>query len=75
MYMSCYFKSKKFIKLGEVGRMEEFTVELSIENAEGQNIKFSSLNEKEMIKWKLSLEQAALSEYYKQKIKISSKKI
>lgn len=55
--------------------MNEFKVERYIDNGNEENIKISSLNEKETEHWKKNLEVRALSEYYKQKIKITAKKI
>ena len=54
--------------------MNEFRVELFIDSRE-KDIKLSNLNEKEMEQWKKDMEARALSEYYKKKIKIQSKKI
>lgn len=55
--------------------MNEFVVELFIDNGNSQIKELSSLNEKEMEQWKKDIEARALSEYYKRKIKIQSKKI
>ena len=55
--------------------MNEFTVEYFIVSDEKQNIKISSLNEKEMEQWKTELEERALGEYYNKEIKISNNKI
>lgn len=55
--------------------MNDFRVEYFIENGEAQNIKLSCLDEKNMEQWKRDMESRALSKYYNQKIKISSKKI
>ena len=55
--------------------MNEFKVELFVASDDEQNIMLSGLNEDEMEKWKEDMEVRALSEYYKQKIKIQSKKI
>ena len=54
--------------------MDEYVVELFIDSEE-EDIRFSSLNEKEMERWKKELEIQALSEYHNRKIKIKSKKI
>jgi len=54
--------------------MNEFRVELFIDSGE-EDIKLSSMNEKEMEQWKKNMELRALSEYYKRKIKISDPKI
>jgi len=51
--------------------MNEFTVELFIENEEGENTAFSSLSKNDTEHWKKDMELRALSEYYKQKVKIS----
>ena len=55
--------------------MNEFRVELFIDSENDENIKLSSLNEKDMEHWKRELEEQALFEYYNRKIKIQSKKI
>lgn len=57
------------------GIMNEFMVELFIDNGNSQIKELSSLNEKEMNQWKVNLEQRALSEYHNQKVKISEQKI
>ena len=55
--------------------MNEFVVELFIASDDEQDVMLSSLNEDEMEKWKEDMEVRALSEYYKQKIKITNQKI
>ena len=55
--------------------MNEFRVELFVADDDEQDIMLSSLNEDEMEKWKEDMEVRALSEYYKQKIKIEDQKI
>lgn len=55
--------------------MNEFRVELFVASDGEQDIILSSLNEDEMEKWKEDMEVRALSEYYKQKIKIEDQKI
>ena len=55
--------------------MNEFVVELFVASDEEQDVMHSSLSEDEMEQWKKDMEARALSEYYKQKIKIKSKKI
>ena len=55
--------------------MDEYKVELFIASDDEQNIKLSSLNEKDMEHWKRELEEQSLFEYYNRKIKIQSKKI
>jgi hypothetical protein len=55
--------------------MNEFIIEYYIDSGDNQIIKLSSLNEKNMEQWKKDMEVRALSEYYNQKVKISSKKI
>lgn len=55
--------------------MNEFKVELYIDNGKEENIKILRLNEKETEHWKRDMEARALSEYYKQKIKITTQKI
>lgn len=55
--------------------MNEFRVELFIASDEEQDVMFSSLNEDEIEKWKEDMEVRALSEYYKQRIKIADQKI
>ena len=52
------------------GTMNEFTVELFIENEEGENTAFSSLSKNDTEHWKKDMELRALSEYYKQKVKL-----
>ena len=54
--------------------MNEFKVELCIDNGNEENIKISRLNEKETEHWKKNMEARALSEYYKRKIKVSVQK-
>lgn len=54
--------------------MNEYMVEFFVVSGEEQNVKLSSLNEKDMEQWKEDMEVRALSEYHNQKIKISSKK-
>ena len=54
--------------------MNEFVVEFFIASDDEENIKLSSLNEKDMEHWKRELEEQALFEYYNRKIKIQSKK-
>ena len=54
--------------------MNEFRVELFVADDDEQDIMLSSLNEDEMEKWKEDMEVRALSEYYKQKIKITNQK-
>ena len=53
--------------------MNEFKIELYIDNGNEENIKISSLNEKETEHRKKDMEARALSEYYKRKI--TAKKI
>ncbi|MBR3934129.1 MAG: hypothetical protein IKJ68_09515 [Clostridia bacterium] len=55
--------------------MNEFRSELFIASDDEQDIMLSSLNKEEMEKWKEDMEVRALSEYYKQKIKITEQKI
>ena len=55
--------------------MDEYKVEFFIASDDEENIKLSSLNEKDMEHWKRELEEQALFEYFKRKIKIKSKKI
>ena len=55
--------------------MNEFKVELFVANDDEHEVMLSSLNEDEMEKWKEDMEVRALSEYYKQKIKITDQKI
>ncbi len=55
--------------------MNEFCVELYIDNGEKQNIELSNLDEKDINQWKTELEERALGEYYNKKIKISNNKI
>lgn len=53
--------------------MDDFRIEYYIDNGDDQNIKLSSLNEKDMEEWKKDMEARALSEYYNKKIKIRQK--
>ena len=55
--------------------MNEFIIELFIDSQDEKNKELSTLNEKKANQWKIDLEARALSEYYKRKVKISSKKI
>lgn len=55
--------------------MDEYKVEFFIASDDEQEVKLTSLNEKDMEHWKRELEEQALFEYYKRKIKIQSKKI
>lgn len=57
------------------GNMDDFRIEYFIESGNAQSIRLSSLDESEIEGWKKDMESRALSEYYNQKIKISSKKI
>lgn len=54
--------------------MNEFRVELFIDSGDEEDIKLSSLNKKDTEQWKKDMETRALSEYYKQKIKITHQK-
>jgi hypothetical protein len=58
-----------------VVEMDEYKVEFFIASDDEQEVKLSSLNEKDMEHWKRELEEQALLEYFKRKIKIQSKKI
>ena len=51
--------------------MDEYKVEFFIASDDEQEVKLSSLNEKEFELWKRELEEQALFEYYNRKIKIS----
>lgn len=53
--------------------MDDFRIEYYIDNGDDQNIKLSSLNEKDMEEWKKDMEARALSEYYNKKVKIRQK--
>ena len=53
--------------------MDEYKVEFFIASDDEENIKLSSLNEKDMEEWKKDMEARALSEYYNKKIKIRQK--
>ena len=55
--------------------MDEYKVEVFIANDEDENIVISNLDEKDTEQWKKDMEVRALSEYYKQKIKIADQKI
>lgn len=50
--------------------MNEFNVELFIDTGDKKSTKLSVLKEKELKKWKENMEIRALSEYYKQRVKI-----
>ena len=63
------------IKLWEVVDTDEYKVEFFIASDDKQDVKLTSLNEKEMEDWKREFEEQALFEYYNRKIKIQSKKI
>ena len=54
--------------------MKEYSIELFVVSDEGKDIRLSDLTEKELEQWKEDMEESALSEYYKQKVKISTKK-
>ena len=54
--------------------MDEYKVEFFIASDDEQEVKLSSLNEKDMEHWKRELEEQALFEYYNRKIKIQRKK-
>lgn len=54
--------------------MDEYKVEFFIASDDKQDVKLTSLNEKDMEDWKRELEEQALFEYYNRKIKIQSKK-
>ena len=54
--------------------MDEYKVELFIASDDEKEVKLTSLNEKDMEHWKRELEEQALFEYFKRKIKIQSKK-
>ena len=51
--------------------MDDFEVRFFIDNEDEQNEELTSLNEKELVQWKIDLETRALGEYYGKKIKIS----
>ena len=55
--------------------MDEYKVEFFIASDDEQEVKLTSLNEKDMEHWKREFEEQALFEYYNRKIKIQSKKI
>lgn len=50
--------------------MNEYLVELFIDSGDGENIKLSSLTEKDKEQWIKDVEERALSEYYNKKIRI-----
>ena len=50
--------------------LDDYRIEYYIKKEDGQNIKLSDLNEKDIEQWKKDMEARALSEYYKKKIKI-----
>ena len=54
--------------------MDEYKVELFVASDDEKEVKLTSLNEKDMEHWKRELEEQALFEYFKRKIKIQSKK-
>ena len=51
--------------------MDEYKVEFFIVSDDEQEIKLTNLNEKEIEHWKRELEEQALFEYFKRKIKMS----
>ena len=51
--------------------MDEYKVEFFIASDDEQEIKLTNLNEKDMEHWKRELEEQALFEYFKRKIKMS----
>ena len=53
--------------------MDEYKVEFFIASDDEQEVKLTSLNEKDMEEWKKDMEARALSEYYNKKIKIKQK--
>lgn len=55
--------------------MDEYKVKFFIASDDEQEVKLTSLNEKDIEHWKRALEEQALFEYYNRKIKIQSKKI
>lgn len=55
--------------------MNEFTIELFIDNRDEKYIEISNLNNTELQPWRRDIEAKALSEYYNTKIKISNQKI
>ena len=55
--------------------MDEYNVEFFIASDDEKEVKLTGLNEKDIEHWKRELEEQALFEYYKRKIKIQSKKI
>lgn len=55
--------------------MNEFRVEFFVASNDEQDVMLSNLNEDELEQWKKDMEVRALSEYYKQKIKIEDQKI
>ena len=70
-------RSGKFYRKNEKEVMESLGLKATynsgsgwIEKEDGQNIKLSDLNEKDIEQWKKDMEVRALSEYYKKRIKI-----
>ena len=55
--------------------MDEYKVEFFIASDDEEEVKLSSLNEKDMEYWRREVEEHALFEYYNRKIKIQGKKI
>lgn len=53
--------------------MKDYSIEYYIDNGDGQSIKLSALNEKDIKEWRKNMEARALSEYYNKKIKIKQK--
>lgn len=49
--------------------MNDFIVELYIDDGSEGDMKFSDLNKKEKEQWKKNIEQRALSEFYNRKVK------
>ena len=54
--------------------MNEFTIELFIDNHDEEYIAILNLDNTELQPWKSDIEAKALSEYYKRKIIISEQK-
>ena len=53
--------------------MDDYNIEYCIDNENGQIIKLSGLNDKDLKKGRKDMEARALSEYYNKKVKVKIK--
>ena len=53
--------------------MDDYNIEYFIDNGDGQIIKLSVLNEKDLKEWRKDMEARALSGYYNKKVKVKIK--